>query len=72
MKKEQITEICNKVYKYLLAKGWNSTLVKVLISALFGVACAYLLTSCSMSYKHDGIEYKGSILTPLEVERDSK
>ena len=72
MKKEKIAEICNKAYDYLVSKGMNSTLVKIIVGAIFGIACSYLLTSCSMTYKHDGIEYKGSILTPLEVERDYK
>ena len=72
MSKDKIVEICSKAYTYLVSKGMNSTLVKIIVGALFGIACSYLLTSCSMSYKHDGIEYKGSLLTPLEVERDYK
>lgn len=72
MKKEHIAEICKKVYNYLVDKGMNSTLVKILVGALFGIACTYLLTSCSMTYKNNGIEYQGSILTPITIERESK
>lgn len=71
MKKEKIAEICIKAYNYLIKKGWNNTLVKILISALFGIACAYLLTACTMSYKYNGLEYQGTIFIP-QVERIEK
>jgi uncharacterized membrane protein len=72
MSRDKIVEICKKVYDYLLAKGWNSTLVKVIVGAAFGIACAYLLSSCSVSYKYNGVEYQGGLLTPIIVEGDKK
>jgi hypothetical protein len=65
MSKDNLIKICKGVYNYLIKKGLNSTLVKVLVAAAFGVAAAYLLTACSVSYKNEGVEYKGSILTPV-------
>ena len=72
MNRDKIIELCKVMYGYLISKGCNSTLVKVLVGAAFGIACAYLLSSCTMSYKYDGVEYKGTILTPVTVERESK
>ena len=64
MNREKLIEICKKAYDYLISKGWNSTIVKILISALFGIVAGYLLTSCAMSYKYHDLEYKGTILIP--------
>lgn len=66
MKKEQIVEICKKCYDYLISKGFNATVIKIIISMAFGLACAYLLSSCSVSYKYNGVEYQGAIFTPIE------
>lgn len=64
--KNKIVEICKVAYNYLIKKGLNSTISKVIISALFGIACAYFLSGCSVTYENDGVEFKGSILTPIE------
>lgn len=51
MKKEDLINLFKKIYTWCIGKGWNEKIVRIILAALFGVACAYLLNSCTLGYE---------------------
>lgn len=49
--KNYIVTLLTKIYNYCKSKGWNDTIIKVVIGAIFGIAATFLLTDCSVNYK---------------------
>lgn len=62
MKKENFVELLKKGYSWLIAKGMNSTVAKIVIGAIFGAVCAFCFSSCSMSYSDLERNFEASIL----------
>lgn len=69
MTKENLIKILTKAYEWAKGKGWNETLIKIVIGALFGIIAAFCLTSCTVSYKTDGIDFSAGIITPIEYHK---
>lgn len=69
MTKETLVKILKKVYDYLKGRGWSETLIKVVLGAAFGVLAAFCLTSCTLSYKTDDIDFSAGIITPIEYHK---
>ena len=51
MNKDNIKEILTKIYDWAKGKGWNETIIKVVLGALFGIIAAFCLTSCTLGYE---------------------
>lgn len=66
MNKENLIKILSKVYEWAKGKGWSETLIKVVLGAVFGVVAAFYLSSCTISYKTDDINFRGGFITPIE------
>lgn len=69
MKKETFIELLKKGYSWLIAKGMNSTVAKLLIGAIFGAICAFYFTSCSLHYSDNERQLEVEVLS---VERGEK
>jgi hypothetical protein len=64
-KKECIVKALTKAYEWAKGKGWNETVIKVVLGAIFGVAAAFLLSSCSLGYESTSQRLNVEIL-PVE------
>jgi hypothetical protein len=64
-KKEYIVKALAKAYEWAKGKGWNETVIKVVLGAIFGVAAAFLLSSCSLGYESTSQRLNVEIL-PVE------
>lgn len=51
MNKDNIKEILTKIYDWAKGKGWNETIIKVVLGALFGIIAAFCLSSCTLGYE---------------------
>ena len=51
MNKDSLKEILTKAYEWAKGKGWNETLIKIVLGALFGIIAAFCLTSCTLGYE---------------------
>lgn len=51
MKKEDLIKLLSKIYEWTKGKGWNETIIKVVLGALFGIIAAFCLTSCTLGYE---------------------
>lgn len=69
MTKENLIKVLTKIYDYLKGRGWSETLIKVVLGAVFGVLAAFCLTSCTLSYKTDDIDFNAGIITPIEYHK---
>lgn len=50
-KKNIIINILTKAYQWAKGRGWNETVIKVILGALFGIACALVLGGCTVGYE---------------------
>lgn len=50
-KKNLIIDALTKAYNWAKGRGWNETIIKVILGALFGIACALVLSSCTVGYE---------------------
>ena len=69
MNKDSLKEILTKAYEWAKGKGWNETLIKIVLGALFGIICALCFSSCTVSYKTDDIDFSAGIITPIEYHK---
>lgn len=69
MNKDNIKEILTKIYDWAKGKGWNETIIKVVLGALFGIIATFCLSSCTLSYKTDDIDFAAGIITPIEYSK---
>lgn len=51
MNKDNIKEILTKIYDWAKGKGWNETIIKVVLGGLFGIICAFAFSSCTLGYE---------------------
>lgn len=51
MKKEDLIKLLSKIYEWAKGKGWNETIIKVVLGALFGIICAFAFSSCTLGYE---------------------
>lgn len=65
-KKNIVINLLTKAYNWAKGRGWNETLIKVILGALFGVACALWLSSCTVAYKSTSQEFTGTVVVPAE------
>ena len=49
-KKECIVKALTKAYEWAKGRGWNETVIKVVLGAIFGIAAAFTLSSCTLDY----------------------
>jgi hypothetical protein len=69
MNKETLVKILTKIYEWAKGKGWSETVIKIVLGALFGIIAAFCLTSCTLSYKTDDIDFSAGIITPIEYHK---
>lgn len=69
MTKEDLVKIITKIYEWCKGRGWNETIVKIVLGALFGVSCALFFTSCTVAYHTDDIDFSAGIITPIEYHK---
>lgn len=69
MDKNSIKEILTKIYEWAKGKGWNETVIKVVLGAIFGIICALFFTSCTINYENDDIRFSGGFITPVEIAK---
>lgn len=51
MNKENLIKALTKAYEWAKGKGWNETVIKIVLGALFGVICAFAFSSCTLGYE---------------------
>lgn len=51
MNKDNIKEILTKIYDWAKGKGWNETIIKVVLGTLFGIIATFCLSSCTLGYE---------------------
>lgn len=64
-KKDIITKALSKAYEWAKGKGWNETIIKVVLGAIFGIVAAFTLSSCTLDYASTSQRLNVEIL-PIE------
>lgn len=64
-KKNAIVETLTKVYDWCKGKGWNETVIKVVLGAIFGILATFCLSGCTLGYESTSQKLDVSIL-PVE------
>ena len=64
-KKNLIIKALTNIYEWCKGKGWNETIIKVVLGIIFGVACVFILNGCSIGYKSASQELNINVL-PVE------
>ena len=65
MDKNSLKEILTKAYEWAKGKGWNETLIKIVLGALFGIICALCFSSCTVGYESASQKFNINVL-PVE------
>lgn len=50
-KKNTIVKMLTNLYTWCKGRGWNETVIKVILGAIFGIAATFILSGCSLSYE---------------------
>lgn len=65
MEKNTLIKILTLIYNWARGKGWNDTIIKIILGIAFGIAATFTLTSCSVGYKSAAQELNINII-PVE------
>lgn len=68
-KKNIIINTLTKAYNWAKGRGWNETVIKVILGALFGVACALFLSSCTVGYESTSQKLNVNVLPVAEWKK---
>lgn len=69
MNKENLKEILTKIYEWAKGKGWNETIIKVVLGALFGIIAAFCFSSCTLGYESASQKLNINVLPVEEWEK---
>lgn len=69
MKKEDLIKLLSKIYEWAKGKGWNETLIKIVIGCLFGIICAFCFSSCTLGYESASQKLNINVLPVEEWEK---